>query len=185
MTDFTNEESLDPQNFNDKIWGSKQLRRITLFEYLSDSELEDLYEIGEVKLFKPKCNVIIEAESSRGLYVLLRGAVSVFKLDKSSDQLIRLTMLEEGAIFGELSLFDDAPRSATVIAENTCSLFYLDAEGFNEHLDQLGNDLKTRFYKKCAEEMAERFRVQNADYIASQHLLWQHALRTNPERQPR
>ena len=35
--------------------------------------------------------------------------------------------------------------------------------------------------EECAEEMAERFREQNEDYIISQQLLWKHALRKSNE----
>ena len=93
--------------------------------------------------------------------------------------MIRLTYLEAGSCFGELSLFDGAARSATVVAESNCHLFCLDVSVFDGFLDKVGDDLKVRFYKQCAEEMATRFRVQNSDYIHAQNLLWSHALTTS------
>jgi CRP/FNR family cyclic AMP-dependent transcriptional regulator len=89
----------------------------------------------------------------------------------------RLALLDEGANFGELSLVDQAPRSATVIAETACQLFYLNAEGFHSWLEKSAGDLALRFYRACSEELAIRMRRVNQDYITAQQQLWKHALR--------
>lgn len=170
-------EELDEDNFKDVNWGGKQLRRIGIFENLTDQELRELYSLGEIRVHKAKSNVVIEGETSRGMFLLLKGTVSVFKTDKATNTLIRLAFLEQGAIFGELSLFDNAPRSATITAESVCHAFVLGVDIFDAHLTKKGDNLKTRFYKKCAEEMAARFRVQNEDYVAAQLLIWRYALR--------
>ena len=153
------------------------LRKITLFENFSDKEISDLYQLGEQSDFRAKANIIVEGEQSRGLFIVLEGNVSIFKHSYSEKSLIRLALFKVGASFGELSLFDRADRSATVAAETDCSLFHLEAEKFNEYLNKNGNDIKARFYKKCAEDLAARFREQNSDYLNSQQLLWQYALK--------
>lgn len=175
--DFPDDPLLLQQKFKDKSWGGRQIRGISLFEYLTQAELEDLYQIGKILLFNPKANIIIEAEPTRGLFVLLQGFVSVYKREPTTGNLIRLAFLEHGSAFGEISLFDDAPRSATVTAEAQCSLFYLDQAIFDEYLKQKGDNIKSRFYQKCAEDMGARFRRQNSDYVISQNLLWKYALR--------
>lgn len=175
------DESLDPQVLAEKQkdprWGAQLLRQISIFGYLHDDELAELYALGNTLTQAAKSNTVIEGENSRGLFIILAGKVSVYKRDTSSNRLLRLTYLEPGASFGELSLFDDAPRSATITAESTCTLFSLEQKGFQDYLNRKGDNLKARFYQKCAEDMTERFRKQNDDYIISQHLLWKHALR--------
>jgi CRP-like cAMP-binding protein len=86
-------------------------------------------------------------------------------------------VLESGAYFGELSLFDSAPRSATVSAETTVQCFVLGAEEFNRFLDAMGENLQLRFYRTCAEELVDRLRKLNSDYITSQNMLWRYAFR--------
>jgi CRP-like cAMP-binding protein len=86
-------------------------------------------------------------------------------------------VLESGAYFGELSLFDSAPRSATVTAETTVQCFVLDADAFNRLLESMGENLQLRFYKTCAEELVDRLRKLNSDYISSQNMLWRYAFR--------
>jgi CRP-like cAMP-binding protein len=180
--EFPDDPLLLQQKFKDQAWGGKRLRPISLFAYLSDKELEELYQIGKIVIHNAKTNIVIESEPTRGLYVLLHGLVSVYKRDTVNNNLIRLAFLEHGAVFGELSLFDDAPRSATVVTETQSSLFHLDQQLFQLFLEEKGASLQARFYKKCAEEMASRFRKQNSDYVVSQHLLWKYALRKSDDK---
>lgn len=163
--------------FQDPNWGSERLKDISLFGSFSNAERRRLYACGSLLRLMAQTHVVVEGEPTRGLYILLDGTVSVYKNDPASDQSIRLTMLEEGASFGELSLFDQAPRSATVVCESICHLFHLDAEKFIRFLEEQGGELQVRFYKTCAEHLAERFRTLNHDYLESQKLLWAHALR--------
>ena len=165
------------QRFKDPHWGAQKLKDISLFGRFTDDELAMLYSIGKLIHLRPKANAVIEGEPTRGLYILLLGRVSVYKTDPTTGSLARLALLEEGANFGELSLFDNAPRSATVAAETVCYLFSLDADSFNKFLAEAGDDLQVRFFKTCAEELAVRFRRLNGDYINSQQLLWKYALR--------
>ena len=171
-----------PESFSDPQWGKDQLKRISLFKNITDEELMALYKLGRVKEIHAKSNIVIEGESSRGIYILLAGTVSVFKNNASNNSMIRLAYLEKGASFGELSLFDEAARSATVVAETSCNLFSLEEPVFRKFMDAQGDNIKMRFYKKCAEEMVERFRSQNSDYIMSQQLLWKYAL-SKPEKE--
>lgn len=175
MSELQN-ETTDQQDFEDSKWGASQLRNIGLLSVFTDDELTELYSLGDIQEKKAKSHVIIEGEASRGVFVLLHGSVSVLKTDRLNN-LMRLAILEPGEFFGELSLFDDAPRSATVVAESSCKLFSLTSEMFQEFLASHGEEAQVRFYKNCAEEMAQRFRKQNGDYIASQQLIWEHALR--------
>ena len=161
--------------------GFEEFNSITLFEKFEDSEKKELFKIGTFHSFKPHSNIVIEGEKSRGIYIIIEGTVSVYKNDIASNSMIRLTYLEKGAIFGELSLFDDIPRSATVTTETDCHIFNLDYTKFIGYLEEKGDHLKFRFYKKCAEEIAERFRIQNDDYIVSQNLLWKYGLRKDKE----
>tara|TARA_A100001015_G_C15020580_1_gene727780 strand:+ start:575 stop:1123 length:549 start_codon:yes stop_codon:yes gene_type:complete len=174
--DEPDNKDVDSSQFDDPQWGSSQLRKISFLGSIEDGELEEIYTQGKIIKKKVQSHIIIEGEKSRGLFILLKGNISIFKSDNSKN-LIRLALLEKGDFFGEMSLFDDAPRSATAVAESNCELFYLDHQSFDSFLDSKEDNLKLRFYKRCAEEMAERFRAQNSDYIIAQQLIWEHALR--------
>src|SRR5204862_514202 len=64
-----------------------------------------------------------QGDADRQMYVLSRGRVDVLKNDGHVGELC------EGAIFGELSLLNEACRAATVRAKTACDLWVLD------HLD--------------------------------------------------
>jgi len=165
----------------DPVRGAARLKSIPIFARLTDLELKKLYTMGELIKLKAKANAVIEGEPTRGVFVLLSGTVSVYKTDPATGKLSRLAFLEEGSHFGELSLFDYAPRSATVTAETPCVLFHLDADEFRQFLANEGDGMQVRFYRTCAEELVERFRKLNADYMTSQHLLWKYAMRRGEE----
>lgn len=153
------------------------LSEISLFARFTPAELAELTMIGHVVRLKVGAHAVIEGEPTRGMFILLSGSVSVYKSDQGTSTLARLATLEEGAHFGEFSLFDSAPRSATVAAETPCALFELDAQDFHKFLEAKGGDLQLRFYRTCAEELALRFRTLNGDFISAQRLLWKFALR--------
>ena len=90
-------------------------------------------------------------------------------------KLIRLINLEMGSVFGELSLLNKSPRAATVIAESTTELFELDAQNFNKFINNISIEKQLGFYRGCSLDLAERFRVQNEDYLNTQRLLWKKA----------
>jgi CRP-like cAMP-binding protein len=153
------------------------LSAIKIFARFTKEEIEDLWQLGESIHVRPHAHVIIEGEPTRGLFVIISGQVSVYRNEPGSTSMSRLALLDEGANFGELSLVDQAPRSATVIAETACQLFYLNAESFLAWLEKSPGDLSLRFYRACSEELAIRMRRVNQDYITAQQQLWKHALR--------
>jgi CRP-like cAMP-binding protein len=165
------------EKFKDPAWGATKLGEISIFKRFNALELQKLYTCGQFDVLRPQSQAVIEGENSRGLYVILEGTVSVFKNDPSNNSMARLAVLESGAYFGELSLFDTAPRSATVTAESTVQYFSLDAVIFSQFLDSMGENLQLRFYRTCAEELVDRLRKLNSDYITSQNMLWRYAFR--------
>ncbi len=171
------------QDFRDPNWGAQRLSSINIFRGFNLEELKSMYARGEIISLKSKAYAIIEGEPTRGLYVILSGAMSVYKNDLASGVMHRIAYLQEGNSFGELSLFDHAPRSASVAAESTVHLFCLGAEAFTQFLDHQGDHLKLRFYRACTDDLVNRFRKLNGDYIIVQRLLWAHGLRhdKNPE----
>lgn len=150
---------------------------IAVFAAFSRQETEELFGRGRVEERQSAANIVIEGERSRGLFIILSGRVSIFKNNQLTGEMHRLAHLEAGDNFGELSLLDDSPRSATVVAETLVRLFYLDHSVFELFLQEGGFGREARFYRQCAMILVERFRRQNGDYIEAQQLLWQHAMR--------
>lgn len=113
---------------------AKQLENIEFFKGLDMSELTEL--AGMMKEIKYKKNTIVinQGDLSRSLFIIVYGRLKVFATDEEGNQTI-FTFLNNGDFFGELSLLDDAPRSATVYTLEDCTVLNLDHVKFKDFVD--------------------------------------------------
>jgi uncharacterized membrane protein len=91
------------------------------------------------------------------MYIVLSGAVQIFLPADGETSRVALKDLRTGEYFGELSLFDDKPRSASVDALVETVLLELTREELGEHLGRS----KTAAISILS-EMAERLRETNS-----------------------
>ena len=68
--------------------------------------------------------IIKEGETDKRMYIILEGSVKI-SLSDGTDKIVVAT-LKKGDFFGEMSLFNDAPRSASAIAIGDVKLAYID-----------------------------------------------------------
>ncbi len=87
-----------------------RLKDVSILGSLSVSQLKTLAKWTEVLAFDPGETVVKRGDPGHGLYLILEGAAEVRRGTRS------LTRLGAGQFFGEMSLFDDLPRSADVVA---------------------------------------------------------------------
>ena len=88
------------------------LSKIPLFSGLSLNELNDLKTFSERRHY-PRGNIVIfQGDTGEVIYLILKGQVKVI-LDHQGKEII-LSTLKEGGYFGEMSVLDGQPRSATV-----------------------------------------------------------------------
>lgn len=71
-------------------------------------------------------DIVREGEPGRGLYVVLHGAVDVWKRDGAEKVL--LATLGAGDVFGEMSLLQGAPATASVTAAQRATVLFLARE---------------------------------------------------------
>ncbi len=96
------------------------LKRIPLFSDLNYQQLMRILEIIDVKSFKAGEEVIREGDKGAEMFILLQGKAQVLKKQE------QINLLGPGAYFGEMSLIDDAPRSASVKAMEKTKMIVLD-----------------------------------------------------------
>lgn len=143
----------------------EHLREIGLFGGLDDVTLEVLgqhlpavrVEIGDV--------VVREGESSQEMFVVIGGELEVIKHGPGGGE-VRVALIGPNDWFGEMTILDVQPRSATVRAVAPTLLLRMTAE----HVETLlyRRDLKAYsiFLMNIARELSRRLRV--ADGILSQ-----------------
>ena len=158
----------------------ERLKEVAFLESFSDEELKTLIGLGTVHEYEAHSNIVIEGEDSWGIYVILSGSTSIIKANKVSGNCYEVGELRTGGIFGEMSIIDSAPRSATVKATSPCKVFYLSKETFENFLGESTERL-TRFYQKCLKILVERLRDLGDSYVISQYQLWKTAIQKQKE----
>ena len=154
----------------------EMMKKIKLIDSFADPELERLISLGTLSKYEAHTNVIIENEPSWGLYIILEGTLRLLKTNKLTGQSYEVCQLSGGNAFGEMSLVDDNPRSATLCTLTACDLFFIPKTGFLEFLN-LSTDLKLRFYLSCIQSVVTRLRELDDNYVVCQYQLWQSLLR--------
>src|SRR5437773_90653 len=90
-------------------------RKFVLFAELDDRELGSIAAVAKVRRYA-KDDVVFHADESGDIFCLIKdGQVKITMISPEGKEII-LSMLGSGEFFGEMSLLDDSPRSATVIA---------------------------------------------------------------------
>lgn len=110
-------------------------RTIPLFTNLDSSDLEQIAAASVIRSFERKSIIITEGDSSSSLYVILSGEVKVYVSDEDGKTNI-VNRLHPGDYFGELSLIDDEPRSASVEAVSKCRMSILSRQYFVDYLEK-------------------------------------------------
>ncbi len=111
------------------------LRRVPLFSGLTEAQLETL-AAGSARRSYPKGRTVVsEGEPSQSMYIQLAGRAKVQRSDAEGKEVI-LAVLGAGEFFGEMSLIDDAPRSASVITLEPCEFMAVSKEAFKAMLVQ-------------------------------------------------
>jgi CRP-like cAMP-binding protein len=99
---------------------------IRLFKKKIMTELERVYQDGDI--------IVREGDKGSEMYIIKSGSVKVTK--KTHKGQITLTILSHGDFFGEMALFEQARRSATVSSIGETRLMVLHAGAFLYRLRQ-------------------------------------------------
>lgn len=100
------------------------LDRIPLLQGLDDDLLHRLASIVRVRAYQRRAYVILKGSVGDEMFFVLHGELQVVDTSDSGRE-VGVNMLETGDIFGELSLIDGEPRSASVVAVSEALLAFL------------------------------------------------------------
>lgn len=102
-----------------------QLREIPLFNLLDDEEANALAQQLDEKRYLAGQLVFSAGEQGGAMYIVQAGRVELYIQDKA-DERVSLGYVEPGSIFGEFSLLDNEPRSASAKAVENTQLLIVD-----------------------------------------------------------
>lgn len=90
---------------------------------------------GKNLILKPGQLLFKAGDKSNGMYIIRRGQLKVF-LARDGDE-VELANLVEGGMVGEMALFDQKPRSASVKATHESEVTHISVEDFNTLMKQI------------------------------------------------
>lgn len=164
---------------------AEELAGVELFELLDADELTELAAVIDEKNLKQGETLFHTGDFGESLYIVKAGEVELFIKDTTGQKIV-LKVAKRDDIFGEISMLDNSPRSATAMALTDTELFALDRDdllllfqkkpdaGLNMlaamsgMLREADNLLRTRVSKNVNDEMEEKLSTLQriADWIA-------------------
>ena len=112
------------------------LKRVPLFSDLSEVELARFTDVVREREYPKNSVILFEDDPGDALYIVSSGQVKVVLIGEDGREVI-LSVLSDGDFFGEMSLIDDEPRSAHVIAMKDSHLLVLRRDDFQHQIQQL------------------------------------------------
>ena len=111
------------------------LQRNHLFSILSDKQLSKLLEMSPIRSYGPGEIIAVEQESGDSLFMLIDGQVSIVK-SNAERQKTEVAKLRSGDICGEMTVFTDAPRSATIRSHSQSDVLEIDRQAIAELVEE-------------------------------------------------
>ena len=109
------------------------LAQTAIFRGAAQAALEDLARRLQVRTRPAAAIIVAHEDPGDAMFILVSGRAKVALFGDNGRELT-LTELKPGDFFGEMSLLDDRPRSANVVAVDDVTMLTLTREAFSGHL---------------------------------------------------
>ncbi|MBI3753165.1 MAG: cyclic nucleotide-binding domain-containing protein [Deltaproteobacteria bacterium] len=148
----------------------KILRDIAFFSDLTDEELNAISKIVKKKNYKTGEAVFKENEDGTSMYVIRKGEVKACKAAPDGE-LMTLTLMKDGDIFGEMSFLDERPRSATIVSVSHTEVYSIEKNDFEKLIDAYPR-MVYKILKNIVFTVHTIVRGMNTRYIEMVNYMW-------------
>jgi CRP/FNR family transcriptional regulator, cyclic AMP receptor protein len=104
------------------------LKHVSLFSRMSVGDLGRVAEIAEEVVYAAHSNIFREGDYGETLFIIVDGSVQIARRGEL------LALLQARDYFGEMSILDGEPRSASATASSDCLLLKISQEEFHDIL---------------------------------------------------
>ena len=118
---------------SDTALNRQMIKMVPLLSLLAEQRITALFPASQRRSYARHSFIVRAGDKANGLYVILAGRAKVLIDDGDAREVI-LTIIGPNEFFGEMSLIDEAPRSATVQAMEPCEMLYIPKTAFMECL---------------------------------------------------
>ncbi len=140
------------------------LLRIKVLAGLKQDQLQSFVSYMEVLSLEPLATAVKEGERGDAMFLILEGEVRVRVMRDGKESI--LATLKSGDFFGEVSLLDEGPRSADVVANDRSTLLKISTASF-ARLRREAPALAEPFLNALSQILVGRLRVLNKRYVDS------------------
>ncbi len=133
------------------------LGNVRLFEGLLPAHLRRIAALAQEREFAKGEHVFHHGDDGDGLYLVLEGAIRISRNVSGMGE-EALAILRDGQYFGEMSIVDDAPRSADAIAHERSRVLKLPKDDLRDLMfvdRELAYELLWRFVRTMSGRLRE------------------------------
>jgi CRP-like cAMP-binding protein len=131
----------------------KLLLQIDLFAHLDPKEADSVLAHMREQRVRKNTVVFHQFDETGGMYLILEGSIKISRVGRDGRE-VTISVLGKGNFFGEMSLLDGQPRSATATATTATRLLVLERENFQSNILPL-----TGIVAKMLIELSKRLRA--------------------------
>ncbi len=129
------------------------LEKIHLFSQLPADCLKQLEQVSTLRKYPKNTILFMQGDETGQLFIIQSGQICVYTDDNEGRQLV-LNYMGPGEYFGELSLIDNKPRSASVSAVEDCTMLCISRDNFRAFMRE-----QPQLYEPLIIELVGRIRA--------------------------
>lgn len=133
------------------------VRRIPLFQGLNPTQAVSILKVCDRKSIDAGTTLCLYGDRSEQMYILLSGSLSVRTEDGT-----QIARIEPVSPVGEMGIFTEEPRSATVVATEASSLFVLGKYKLQGVMRQ-NKEIEINISRNVIATLAQRIRDSNQE----------------------
>jgi MFS family permease len=119
-SDVNNNDNIEPFELLERVMS---LKKTLLFKNIEAEKLIELAETAKRICYRKGTLISREGELSDHLYIVAKGSLKIVKVKNNVKSI--LSIIRKGETYGEIGLFNQAPRSASAIANEDCELWVI------------------------------------------------------------
>lgn len=149
------------------------LKKIPILRDLNEEELGQFLKIARRVRFPKGQPILTEGQAGETMYIMEEGMVEISKTlvmikgqenSRDRDKVLTKLSAEDHAIFGEVALFEQSKRTATVIALTDCLLLEISKAGFLK-LSEENPRIGYKITRNVAQLLCSRLRKADEDTV--------------------
>lgn len=141
------------------------LKKIYLFQEMSDAELNQIMTTGVEKSFIAGQELFFSGQKAESFYIVIQGTIKIFKSNHQADE-VPLATVSAGEHFGEMAFLTREPRSATAHVVESSVIFEISYDKLQGLLSSAPL-ISEKFHRALARFLAHRLKSTTLELVSA------------------